>query len=258
MTTNKIKIIALVAMLLDHAASSFPSVFPAWFGWIGRLAIPLFLFAVTEGISHTSNTKKYLARIYLFSIVVAIGNFALNSLFPNSGHAIADNIFTTIFSIAFTIALIRYKGTTKRKVQIWVGYLALQAVGVIIAMMFPAVSPITAAVIPTWITCEGSVLFVILGLMLYSLSPARQSKKRLIFSVAYVIYCALLFIISVASGGFTFNNLFVQNYLWLMIIALPFILAYNGKKGRGMKYMFYVFYPAHLWIFYILSNLRAW
>ena len=31
------------------------------------------------------------------------------------------------------------------------------------------------------------------------------------------------------------------------------MLCYNGQRGRGCKNLFYAFYPAHIYIFYILS-----
>jgi len=39
-----------------------------------------------------------------------------------------------------------------------------------------------------------------------------------------------------------------------MIAALPFIILYNGERGRySLKYLFYVFYPLHIWILYIVK-----
>ena len=31
------------------------------------------------------------------------------------------------------------------------------------------------------------------------------------------------------------------------------MLWYNGQRGRGHKALFYVFYPAHVYVFYALS-----
>lgn len=38
------------------------------------------------------------------------------------------------------------------------------------------------------------------------------------------------------------------------VLAFPFIVLYNGQKGKGWKYFFYVFYPLHLML---LVSIRA-
>jgi hypothetical protein len=40
---------------------------------------------------------------------------------------------------------------------------------------------------------------------------------------------------------------------WLMVTAIIPVLLYNGRRGRGNKYFFYVFYPAHIYLFYIIA-----
>ena len=40
------------------------------------------------------------------------------------------------------------------------------------------------------------------------------------------------------------------------LLCLPLLACYNGKSGsRKLKYLFYVFYPAHLAILYGISML---
>lgn len=41
----------------------------------------------------------------------------------------------------------------------------------------------------------------------------------------------------------------------MMIAALPLMLTYNGKKGQGYKWLFYVFYPVHIFLLYWLGGL---
>ena len=42
----------------------------------------------------------------------------------------------------------------------------------------------------------------------------------------------------------------------IMLLAVPFIMLYNGKRGKlKMKYVFYIFYPAHLAILDLINEL---
>ena len=45
---------------------------------------------------------------------------------------------------------------------------------------------------------------------------------------------------------------------WYSLMAIPLLALYNGKRGKAkMKYVFYVFYPAHLVILYGIQMLIA-
>ena len=48
-----LKYFAMVCMILDHIHYffSFTGKIPLFFSWIGRLAAPLFLFCIVEGLS---------------------------------------------------------------------------------------------------------------------------------------------------------------------------------------------------------------
>ena len=41
------------------------------------------------------------------------------------------------------------------------------------------------------------------------------------------------------------------------ILSLIPLLCYNGKKGKGLKWLFYIFYPAHLLLLYCISRILA-
>ena len=40
-----------------------------------------------------------------------------------------------------------------------------------------------------------------------------------------------------------------------MVFALPLLLLYNGKRGRGFKYFFYLYYPAHILLIQLAAGL---
>ena len=80
---NQIKMIAIIAMFMDHFATTFyPNYEKFW--WlllihlIGRVAAPIMWFMVVEGYTHTHSLKKYLERLLIFSI---IAHFAYNFCF---------------------------------------------------------------------------------------------------------------------------------------------------------------------------------
>lgn len=51
-------------------------------------------------------------------------------------------------------------------------------------------------------------------------------------------------------------RLMMYNSDWLLFTVLPFLSLYNGERGPNTpfsKYLFYVFYPAHLWIIALIG-----
>ena len=45
----------------------------------------------------------------------------------------------------------------------------------------------------------------------------------------------------------------INPYFLTAATSLLFISMYNGERGMKMKYFFYIFYPGHLFIFYLVS-----
>lgn len=131
---------------------------------------------------------------------------------------------------------------------------------------------------------EGG-FFIVLGFGIYLF---KEQKKKL--STWYIGFCILFFLNSALSiipriiekiynsghdvlgdvlwifsgsvmgiSNMT-NSLWSREFLlyddfqWMMIFALPLILCYNNKKGNGYKYFFYIIYPVHIIVLYILGN----
>lgn len=67
--------------------------------------------------------------------------------------------------------------------------------------------------------------------------------------------CSILGMETIFPAGDLVNSLLHINFQWMMIFALPFMLAYNGEKGRGLKRLFYIYYPVHLIVLNMIGEL---
>ena len=96
--TDFLKLVAILAMLLDHVGSVF---FPQYavFRWIGRLAFPLFCYCMTVGLLYTRSIKRYLIRLGIFALVSQ--PFWIVAFNPGDflGNLTNWNIFFTLFFI---------------------------------------------------------------------------------------------------------------------------------------------------------------
>lgn len=82
-----LKIIAVITMLIDHVAASVMTAYiislpvegrGSWgtiymiMRFIGRIAFPIYCFFIVEGLEHTRNVKKYIARLAVFALISEI------------------------------------------------------------------------------------------------------------------------------------------------------------------------------------------
>ena len=67
LNASALKYLACLFMLIDHIGFFL---FPQYliFRCIGRLVFPIFAFMISNGFSHTSDTKKYFIRLALFAV----------------------------------------------------------------------------------------------------------------------------------------------------------------------------------------------
>lgn len=259
----QIKILALIFMVFDHLHYFFAGIFnfPGWFSMIGRLSAPLFIFTLVNGMIHTKNPKKYLFRLWISSVFMGLGNELFNKYIslPNGG-IIINNIFSTLFIIALYIFCIQQIKILKKHGKSFLVYIVIMLIPILSSiiiflvisnLLFIGILRFILLFVPSIITSEGGIMLVILGVGLFL---CNQNKKNI--AIFYSIFCLIVLII-----GFTpelgfyegLLSMFVYNIQWMMIFSLPFMLLYNGKKGRNMKYFFYLFYPIHIYGFALLA-----
>ncbi|QSX05522.1 conjugal transfer protein TraX [Sedimentibacter sp. zth1] len=258
--STNLKIIALILMLLDHIQYFLgPALnIPIWFRWLGRISAPLFIFTLVEGINHTHNKYLYMLRLYISFLFMGIFNIIVANKFPSLNNlSLSNNIFGTLFLIAYYTYCIRNitdnsgrTPTYKKILSIILFIIPFASSYIANVLSDTSVSKVIVTIIPSIFYVEGSIDFVILGVFMALLSHDRS--KQLLF---YVVFSSLLMFVAIADGGFNFTNLFMLRFQWLMIFAVVPMHFYNNQKGKGYKYLFYVFYPLHIYILYILSTL---
>lgn len=262
---NFLKIFAALTMLIDHAAltivyaklAKFPeylslifstdataeqlSAIPADYlniystysvmRLVGRIAFPIFAFLVFEGFMHTSNYKRYLIRLGLCALIAEIPfNLIVTNAAPLYG---LDNVTTSIFypqyqNTVFTLflALLMLYGmkhfeavdadiTPKVALKQWLGQL---------------LCVLAACVLSVVARFDYSYIGILFIAVLYFF---RTNKKMQI-----VFGCIVFLSTNIAA-----------------LLAFVPIAMYNGHliRSKKFKYFFYIFYPAHLLVLYLIS-----
>jgi hypothetical protein len=215
-----LKIIAMVTMLIDHGTAilvPYDSSFYVVGRSIGRLAFPIFCFLLVEGFLHTSNVKKYLLRLGVFALISEIPfDLAFNYRLVDVG---SQNVFFTLF-IGLLMLIGLKKINEKYKGQI--------------INLFLSGTVILSASLVAWVF--GTDYYYAGVLMILSFYLFRYNKV--------LLTVALVIIYEYALGGIQI----------LAVFAMIPIFFYNGQRGTKMnKYLFYAFYPAHIFILYLIS-----
>lgn len=267
----QLKLIALILMTFDHTEQAFKGIIgtPLWFNILGRLVAPIFVFMLAQGMHYTRDRVKYISRLYIASVLMNIGNIFINKFTPQAmGYTVSNNIFASMFLIAFFIYCggkikENIKGKNYTRGLLYIGLLLIPLIINIILIIskLPDSSLIVKVVtnfIPLFLFVEGGPFIVLLGIGFYIF---RKSKFKI--AIFYILYVFVFFSIGgIFDPTWTFWRIF-DDIQWFMIFAVIPILMYNNKKGKGgkaAKYLFYIYYPAHIyiltWIGILVSYLK--
>lgn len=247
MSIFSLKMTAVLLMVLDHIGLYFQSA-PIWLRWLGRGAYPIFLFCMTQGYAHTRNRRHYLLRLYLMSLLMtALGQF-LDSRFPTESGYGNHNIFVPLFLTGLLISAIELYQRDRRRGMLLLGGVAFSQLAYsLLPTLVPSLQTfsgdVLTGIVPNLAVNEYGFDFIALGLAFYFLRNRRDS-----LCAVYLIFCLFQFSEEMAQYGMAFQ--------WMMVLALPLMLRYNGEKGPGWKWFFYLFYPAHTCFLFFLANFR--
>ena len=260
----QLKYIALITMVFDHIHYFFDYTgkIPIWFAMIGRLAAPLFLFSVIEGFIHTRNRKKYFLKIYSLAILMGLIQFGfyqfLHPLVRPDGF-FPQNMMLSSFAILLValqgIAWIQDKKYLKGIPTLlfpillpWLMvpfYLSGQDKPIFILFL----NLLNFTVLPTHTSIsDGGTWLLLTGIAMY-LCHKNLKKEVLAFVSVSLVWVLMAIVLSRPS----FQDLMFKYIEWMEIFAAPLMLCYNGERGKGSKYLFYIFYPSHIYLLYALS-----
>lgn len=242
MNGNQLKLIMMGLMLLDHLVPFLPPQFGAPIHMLTRCVAVFFAFMAVEGFHYTRNRKNYLLRLYGWATIMFIGNTVINTLVIKEPMYFSyNNIFLTLAVGVTILSLIDFAKNVKEPFF----RISSTILGILL----------TVAIFLGLIPAEGG--FVVIPFMLLSYFFRDNAKKR---DISYLIFAIPLLIMPLLGlPDYSFEMIKVQlegNPEFLFITVIPFIHLYNGEKGSNnpfFKYLFYVFYPAHLWIITLVN-----
>lgn len=224
LTGNQLKIIALIAMTVDHIGYQL---YPAseWMRVVGRLAFPIFAYMIAEGARYTKNRKKYLGMMLGLGVICQLVYFfAMDSLYQ---------CILMTFSLSIILIYALDHALKRKTPDAWILLIL-----VFIAVFF------LVCILPMLLTnTDYGVDYGIWGVLfpVFVYLGGKNKWAKLALATIPLIFLAL-----------AYTN---QGYALFALVPLA---LYNGTRGKlKMKYLFYIYYPLHLVIIYAIGLLMG-
>ena len=90
-------------------------------------------------------------------------------------------------------------------------------------------------------------LYGILMILLFHIFYENKTKKSIAFAILVIVHFTLLIM---STGDW---NMLLP--MCSTLAAIFFINTYNNKRGPSLKYLFYIYYPLHLYIIMLVRLL---
>jgi len=228
-----LKCLAMIFMLLDHL---WATIVPGnqWMTIVGRMAFPIFAFLLVEGYIHTSDVKKYKKRLVFFGLISEIPfNLIMTSsvIFP-----FHQNVMFTLLLGLLTIDELEYMrqnknvktvGITILKVTLYlllgiIGFVDYGATGILTILAFYLFRNFKLAWIGQFISL----------LLIFVIFFKGQSVVIPLFGTEYFFP--------------------LQGFGILSLIPIWLYNGERGKKSKAIQYGFYLFYPVHMLVLYLV------
>ena len=234
LNSNHLKIIAIIAMTIDHIADLlYPgmpnNIISNILHIIGRLTAPIMFFFICEGFYYTKDLKKYIIRLFIFALISHFAYcfaFGINYIPFSTGEIF--NQTSIMWTLAWSVVAL-YIVHGKNDLKKWQKWILVILINI---LTFSA----------DW-SCIG--VMIILSMYDNRKDLNKQMKNMLFWAFIYALV-SFLFV----SKTYGIIQLFV-------ILVYPLLNIYNGERGKikNLKWLFYIYYPLHLVIIGILRLL---
>lgn len=246
-TSFGLKVIGILLMVVDHIHEMFYYVgIPTAFTMIGRVVAPIFLFLAAEGYYYTHSKFRYLRNLLVGFWITSMMELVLQLYLPNPHIVLINSIFGTLFlslSLMWIVDGLSHPKQNTKMFMFALGALLILIVASLGIFALMSLNDMTLLrtymiFVPSFLTVEGGLPFMLLGVLFHWTrgNTKIQALVMLLFGLSTLLY---------VHDGIT----------WMMIFATPFIYFYNGEQGKKSKWFFYLFYPTHIAILYIVATL---
>lgn len=219
---------------------------------IGRISFPIFAFLVVEAMIHTRNRPKYLLRLLFLALLCDLS-------FYLAANEYWGNPITTLFLGALFIYLFENKKWYIKCLSILpIIYVILMSLEIIpLKSMYDLYGFIL--IILFYSSQFLAKLFCNVYHKIYQIDQDAFYEKysfitRIIITILLIIIFNIL--IWMINPIYHEKNIFIDDPTLQLysLLAIPFLLIYNGKKGYNkvwVKYLFYLYFPLHLIVLYL-------
>lgn len=260
----ELKWIALILMVLDHIHYFFAYTgrVPEWFSMAGRLSAPLFLFCLVEGFTHTRSRRKYFIKVYGIHLLMSGLLFLMlcgllvrpDGFYPLNGMMTAFSILMIVFQGLDWLGEKKWaRGLAAVVLPLAWPVLAGTLMGMVPALQMP-LSVLGYTLLPMWNSnLDAGLPILAAGLVLYLFRRNRKIQAGAFAGFTLLYFLGYVGLTVSRFPGFRWTQMFTTYYEWYGALAAIPMLCYNGKRGKGPKRFFYLFYPAHIYVLYALS-----
>lgn len=238
LSASTLKLIACVIMVIDHVGAFLLTDLEI-LRIIGRISFPIFAYFIAEGCRYTRNKWKR------FLLVFGLAVLCEGAYLIHDGRLDGGIMMTFCFSILLIYQVQAIKKALARK-SWWMTALWSLTLAASLVFVYGFVEYILYVDYGFW----GILIPVFTALPDYKEGEAPACFRYLShLPIKLAFWTAGMLLLCISRGLLT-------NIQSFCLLSIPVMLLYNGTPGRkGFKYGFYIFYPAHLAILFLLAAL---